>query len=66
MDLFTNLRRELNVTIVVATHDPDVAARADRLLHVVDGRLSYGSPEATPVSANHRPRRVAAAEGRHA
>lgn len=40
LDLIGDLRRELGVTVVVATHDPDVAARADRVLHIVDGLLT--------------------------
>lgn len=40
LDLFTNLRDELGLTLVVATHDPQVAGRADQILHLVDGRLT--------------------------
>lgn len=40
LDLIADLRRELSVTIVVATHDPDVATRADRVLHIVDGQIT--------------------------
>ncbi|MEL6309246.1 MAG: ABC transporter ATP-binding protein [Chloroflexota bacterium] len=39
LDLFTNLRKQLGLTIVVVTHDPQVATYADRRLHLVDGRL---------------------------
>ncbi len=39
LDLFDNLRRELGLTLVIATHDPAVAARVDATLHIVDGRL---------------------------
>jgi putative ABC transport system ATP-binding protein len=39
LDLFARLRAELGITLVIATHDPQVAARADQLLHLVDGRL---------------------------
>ena len=37
--LFEGLRAQLDVTLVVATHDSDVAGRADRVLHMVDGRI---------------------------
>ena len=40
LDLLARVRRELGVTIVVATHDAAVAGRADRILHIVDGRLT--------------------------
>jgi len=39
LDLFAALREELGVTLFVATHDPHVAERADRVLHMVDGVL---------------------------
>jgi putative ABC transport system ATP-binding protein len=39
LDLFALLRAELGVTVFVVTHDPDVAARADRELHMVDGMI---------------------------
>ncbi len=39
LELIAALRRELGFTVVVATHDREVAARADRELHIVDGLL---------------------------
>lgn len=39
LNLFADLRRELGLTLVIATHDPAVAARVDGVLHLVDGRL---------------------------
>ena len=39
LDLFEQLRKELGITVVIATHDAAVAAHADRELHLVDGRL---------------------------
>ncbi len=40
LNLFDDLRRELGLTLVIATHDPAVAARVDTVLHMVDGRLT--------------------------
>ena len=40
LDLFGRLRADLSVTLIMATHDPAIAARADRELHIVDGRLT--------------------------
>ena len=40
LDLFGRLRDELGITVIVVTHDPTVAARADRVLHIVDGQLA--------------------------
>jgi putative ABC transport system ATP-binding protein len=39
MDLMTRLNREQGITIVMVTHEPDIAACAQRLLHFVDGKL---------------------------
>jgi putative ABC transport system ATP-binding protein len=40
LDLLDRLRRERNLTIVLVTHDPTVAARADRVVRMLDGRLA--------------------------
>ncbi len=39
MDLMTRLNREQGITIVMVTHEPDIAAYAQRLLRFIDGRL---------------------------
>ncbi len=39
LDLLESLQRERDVTLVVVTHDPDVAERARRVLHMLDGRI---------------------------
>jgi putative ABC transport system ATP-binding protein len=39
LELIEKLRRDRQITVVVATHDPEVAARADRTLHMIDGLL---------------------------
>jgi putative ABC transport system ATP-binding protein len=39
MDLFQEINRETDVTILLVTHDPIFAAYADRVLHLVDGAL---------------------------
>ena len=53
LDLFARLRAELGLTLVVVTHDAQVAARADRELHLVDGRLA--EPAAWSLSGEGRP-----------
>jgi ABC-type lipoprotein export system ATPase subunit len=40
LDLLERLRRERNLTIVLVTHDPTVAGRADRVVSMLDGRLA--------------------------
>jgi putative ABC transport system ATP-binding protein len=45
LDLLTEIQRAEAVTVVIATHDPQVARRADRLVELRDGRVvSDGSP----------------------
>jgi putative ABC transport system ATP-binding protein len=56
LDLIARLRADLGLTLVVATHDPAVAARADRELHLRDGRLVAPAPPA-PVPALSEARR---------
>ena len=39
LDLLTGLRAEYGATLVLVTHDPAVAERADRRIHLRDGRI---------------------------
>lgn len=39
LDLIHQLRDQLSLTVIMVTHDPAVAARASRQMHIVDGRL---------------------------
>jgi putative ABC transport system ATP-binding protein len=39
MDLITSLNRQRGITILMVTHESDVAAHADRIIHFVDGRV---------------------------
>ncbi|MEX1157379.1 MAG: ABC transporter ATP-binding protein, partial [Thermomicrobiales bacterium] len=46
LDLLERIRLERDLTIVMVTHDPSVAARADRLVEMLDGRIiSQSAPE---------------------
>ncbi|HST80476.1 MAG TPA: ABC transporter ATP-binding protein [Kineosporiaceae bacterium] len=40
VDLLLSLRDERGMTLIMATHDADIAARCDRVVHLRDGRLT--------------------------
>lgn len=50
IDLFDRLRAD-GLTVFLVTHDPAVAARADRIVHVEDGRVVDGVRETASRSA---------------
>ncbi len=39
MDLITSLNRGRGITVLMVTHEPDIAAHADRTIHFVDGLI---------------------------
>jgi putative ABC transport system ATP-binding protein len=45
LDLLLGLREQRGATIVLATHDPDVATRCDRIIELRDGRLTTSEVE---------------------
>jgi putative ABC transport system ATP-binding protein len=44
MDIFQRLNRDRKLTVIVVTHEPDVARYAERVVHVRDGRISSDEP----------------------
>jgi putative ABC transport system ATP-binding protein len=48
LDLMQGINRDTGTTFIFSTHDSKVMAIADRLLHMVDGRLAEASA-AEPV-----------------
>ncbi len=44
MALFTELNQRDGITIVLITHEPDIAAYAKRLVRLADGRVIYDGP----------------------
>ncbi|MFK4567251.1 ABC transporter ATP-binding protein [Enterococcus sp. UD-01] len=41
-ELLFNLNKEKGITLIIVTHDPELAARCDRQIHVRDGRIIGG------------------------
>ncbi len=46
MNLLTDLNRDAGITIAMVTHEPDMAAYADRVIHFLDGRIEFDGPAA--------------------
>ena len=44
LDLLRDLNREQGLTMIMVTHDPHVAAQADRVIKLVDGRVEEWAP----------------------
>jgi putative ABC transport system ATP-binding protein len=40
MELVTSMARKQNQTLIIVTHDVDIASYADRIIHVLDGNIS--------------------------
>jgi putative ABC transport system ATP-binding protein len=57
IDLMTGLNEEEGTTLVLVTHDPDLAARAHRVIRLRDGQVVEDKPyphETTPAIASGR------------
>jgi len=59
MDLLVALNVDLGITVLMVTHEPDMAAYAKRLVHFVDGSIESDRPNDLPL---HRPERRAVAD----
>jgi putative ABC transport system ATP-binding protein len=44
MDLLAALNRERGITVIMVTHEADMAAYAHRIVHFVDGRIASDAP----------------------
>jgi putative ABC transport system ATP-binding protein len=51
MALFQELNRDRGITVVLVTHEPDIAAHAHRAIHVRDGRIHRDEVSNQPVQA---------------
>jgi len=56
MDLLVALNRDHGITVLMVTHEPDMAAYAQRLVHFVDGHIASDTPNTHPArSSDHTP-----------
>jgi putative ABC transport system ATP-binding protein len=61
MAIFKQLNREQGITVILVTHDPEVARHAERIIHVRDGAVAGDEQVAEPLEVAVRLReRVAA------
>jgi putative ABC transport system ATP-binding protein len=51
MELLRALNVDHGITVLMVTHEPDMAAYARRLVHFVDGRIASDVPNPHPVPA---------------
>ena len=51
MGLLLALNREHGITVLMVTHEPDMAAYARRMVHFVDGRIASDELNSHPVTA---------------
>ena len=61
MGIFQQLNREQGITVILVTHDPEVARHARRIISVRDGRVASDEPVPESLEVSIRiPERVAA------
>ncbi|RYZ58517.1 MAG: ABC transporter ATP-binding protein, partial [Proteobacteria bacterium] len=53
LSLLQKLNRERGITIVLVTHEPDIAACASRIITFRDGRMASDERQNTPIDAAH-------------
>ncbi|MBV2234453.1 MAG: ABC transporter ATP-binding protein [Sterolibacterium sp.] len=62
MTLLTRLNSEQGITVIMVTHEPEMAAYTRRIVRFVDGRVDSDQPNEHPVSVTPVGSDVAAAE----
>jgi putative ABC transport system ATP-binding protein len=51
MGLLLALNRDHGITVLMVTHEPDMAAYARRMVHFIDGRIASDAANANPTTA---------------
>ena len=51
MAIFEQLNREQKMTVILVTHDPEVAQHARRIIHVRDGVIAEDAPQAVEATS---------------
>ncbi|TRW17075.1 ABC transporter ATP-binding protein [Glacieibacterium frigidum] len=59
LGLFKTLNRERGVTVVLVTHDPEVARATDRVVRIQDGLVFYDGPPTEDALYGHAPEGIA-------
>ena len=66
MAIFQRLNREAGITMIVVTHEPDIAAYANRNIHFKDGKLQLDERVAEPREAAEELKQLAAEQAEEA
>lgn len=52
MELMVRMARENHQTLIIVTHDGEIAEYADRIIHIVDGAIVSDQPNSRPKAGN--------------